>query len=172
MPSQPSEESQWTASDMFKNIQAVVERWSYGGGVAALGVLLILILSLVPRGWLYSWIWLWRQSECSLMISYSSQTVVLCRLLFVLSLSCCHAFGWAEKEEWLTAMERLPVRLQRTVVSLDQAVSHLVFSSSFSVSFCFIGLWPYLEWAKTGKVNADCTRLINSCAWFTMQMTH
>lgn len=34
-------------------------------------------------------------------------------------------FGSTDKEEWLTAMERFPVRLQYAVVSLDQAVSHL-----------------------------------------------
>lgn len=73
------------------------------------------------------------------MTSYSSPTDFWFILLFVL-LSCCYVFGWTEKQEWLTAMERFPVRLQYVVVSLDEAVSHLDFPSSFSLSFCFIGL--------------------------------
>lgn len=56
------------------------------------------------------------------MVAGSRQTVLWSTLLFVLCLSCCHVFGWnEEEEEGLTAMERFPVRLQSTVVSLDQA---------------------------------------------------
>ncbi|XP_037651284.1 high affinity cAMP-specific and IBMX-insensitive 3',5'-cyclic phosphodiesterase 8A isoform X2 [Sebastes umbrosus] len=44
------------------------------------------------------------------MFSFSGPTDVLFSLLLVL-LSCCHVFGWTEKEEWLTAMERFPTTL-------------------------------------------------------------
>lgn len=73
--------------------------------------------------------------------------------LFVLCLSCCHVFGWTEKEEWngkvpgkitvhcsVTGPGSVPLRLS-------------------SLSFCFTGLWPYLEWANMER------RMQTTCTW-------
>lgn len=60
------------------------------------------------------------------------------RFLFVVPVvwTCCHVFGWTQKEGGLTAMERFPIRLQHAVVSLDRAASNLDCPSA-SLAFGF-----------------------------------
>lgn len=59
------------------------------------------------------------------------------RFLFVVPVVwTCHVFGWTQKEEGLTAMERFPIRLQHAVVSLDRVASNLDCPSA-SLAFGF-----------------------------------
>ena len=144
------------ASDIFKCIRACrgeggakqackIRRGGQSGRIAGSNPLFR------PPQWILLLLWFWKKNVGRLRTVYLSQ------------LSCvawprnrCLLMQWAGLQEgWLAAMERLPVRLWLHVVLRDQALSHFVHISFFSLPFCIIVLWPYLEWVQIRRIRTE-----------------